>query len=298
MMTELTLNEYIDDKQKIIGDAIQAYYAKQQHIPEPLKESMLYSLNAGGKRLRPVLLLASYETYHEAPVEPALSSAIALEMIHTYSLIHDDLPAMDNDNYRRGKLTNHKVYNEATAILAGDSLLTCSFELIASDPHLKDNQKVNIIQLLSRASGPEGMVGGQILDIAAENHGVTLTELEEIHTLKTGKLLHFAIETGAYLGGASEEQRAALHTFSHFLGLIFQVQDDILDIVGDEEKLGKQTGSDEDKNKSTYPKLLGLDGARQKKNEYVQKAKQALKEANADKGYLMALTDHFSQRDH
>ena len=298
MIVEVNLKEYIRNKQDIIKEATNTYF-HQKRIPDELKKSMLYSLEAGGKRLRPILLFASYEAYKQESITPAISSALALEMIHTYSLIHDDLPAMDDDDYRRGKLTNHKVYSEATAILAGDALLTYSFEIIVEDPQLNNEQKIKIIKHLAKASGPKGMVAGQILDIEAENKAViSLEQLEKVHTLKTGELLRFAVSTGAFLGGASEQQIAELETYAYYLGLIFQVQDDILDITGDEDKLGKQVGSDEDNDKSTYPKLLGLDGAIQKKNEYVEKAKAALKKANADIGYLMALTDYFSQRDH
>ena len=296
MSVNVNLTEYISEKQTLIDNKIKDYF-RNQDIPEQLKESMLYSLQAGGKRLRPVLLFASYQVFKE-DINPVVSSAVALEMIHTYSLIHDDLPAMDDDTYRRGQLTNHKVFNEATAILAGDGLLTYSFEIITRDPLLTIEQKVEVVKLLAKASGPEGMVGGQILDLEAENHGVNLEGLERVHTLKTGELLKFAISIGAYLGGASETQISELERFSYYLGLIFQVQDDILDVTGDEEKIGKAVGSDEDNEKSTYPKLLGLQGAIDKKNEYVQSAKEALTKAQADTSILMALTDYFSQRDH
>src|SRR5690625_141349 len=296
MSVNVNLTEYISEKQTLIDNKIKDYF-RNQDIPEQLKESMLYSLQAGGKRLRPVLLFASYQVFKE-DINPVVSSAVALEMIHTYSLIHDDLPAMDDDTYRRGQLTNHKVFNEATAILAGDGLLTYSFEIITRDPLLTIEQKVEVVKLLAKASGPEGMVGGQILDLEAENHGVNLEGLERVHTLKTGELLKFAISIGAYLGGASETQISELERFSYYLGLIFQVQDDILDVTGDEEKIGKAVGSDEDNEKSTYPKLLGLQGAIDKKNEYVQCAKEALTKAQADTSILMALTDYFSQRDH
>ncbi|WLV23523.1 polyprenyl synthetase family protein [Aciduricibacillus chroicocephali] len=266
-------------------------------IPNNLKDSMAYSLQAGGKRLRPVLLAASNAAYDSNP-KKIQSSALALEMIHTYSLIHDDLPAMDDDDYRRGKLTNHKKFDEATAILAGDALLTYSFELIAGDPELSDTEKVQLIKMLASASGPEGMVAGQILDMEAERKPASLAELERIHALKTGALLEFAIHAGAYLGKASAEQLSHLKEFAHYLGLIFQVQDDLLDVTGDPEKLGKPVGSDVANEKSTYPKLLGLDGAEEMKEIYVQKAKTALVEAGAADSYLMLLIDHISRRDH
>jgi len=296
MIVDVNLNEYINNKQTLVEKELKTYFHNQE-IPHELKESMLYSLQAGGKRLRPVLLFASYQIFKQ-DINPAISSAIALEMIHTYSLIHDDLPAMDDDTYRRGQLTNHKVFNEAVAILAGDALLTYSFELITNDPLLTEKQKVQIVQLLAQASGPKGMVGGQILDLEAENKSLELEGLEQVHTLKTGELLKFAISTGALLGGATKEQISELETFAYYLGLIFQVQDDILDITGDEKKIGKAVGSDEDNEKSTYPKLLVLDGTINNKNEYVQLAKKALKKAQADTSILMALTDYFSQRDH
>ncbi|MDY0408396.1 polyprenyl synthetase family protein [Virgibacillus soli] len=270
---------------------------KHEHFPKVLKDAMLYSLEAGGKRLRPVLLAASYGAF-QTGTDKILTSAVALEMIHTYSLIHDDLPAMDNDDYRRGKLTNHKAFNEAIAILAGDALLTYSFEIIANDPLLSSDEKVTILQMLSRASGPHGMVAGQIYDMEAEDKAISLEQLENIHALKTGELVGFAVKAGAFLGNASEEQLKHLEKFAYYLGILFQVQDDILDIEGDEEKLGKSVGSDIDQNKSTYPKLLGLNGAKKLKLEYANKAKESLKMAQANTDILMNLIDHFSQRDH
>lgn len=266
-------------------------------IPENLKESMLYSMQAGGKRVRPILLIASFEAY-ATNVEKTISAAVALEMIHTYSLIHDDLPAMDDDDYRRGQLTNHKKFDEATAILTGDALLTNSFEQIAQDPLLTSVEKVELITKLAQVSGPLGMVAGQILDMEAEKRSVSLEELEKIHKLKTGELLRFAVYGGAYLAQASEVHIKHLVEFASYLGLIFQVQDDILDITGTEEKLGKPVGSDEGNEKSTYPKLLGLEGAIKQKEIYVEKAKQSLSKANAANSTLELLVDYFSMRDH
>lgn len=292
----VNLNNYITKYKNIIQNEFENYL-KQLEIPEQLKKSMLYSLEAGGKRLRPILLIASYEGY-ASNYQKALSAAVALEMVHTYSLIHDDLPAMDDDDYRRGKLTNHKVFDEATAILAGDALLTYSFEIIAQDPLLEDKEKIDLIKLLSSCSGPRGMVGGQILDMQAESRPASLVEMERIHELKTGELLKFAIFTGAYLGKATEVQLKHLKEFAYYLGLIFQVQDDILDVIGEQEKIGKSVGSDEGNQKSTYPKLLGIDGAIQQKDLYVDKAKQALAKADLQDSILSDLTDYFSTRDH
>ncbi|MBC5637165.1 polyprenyl synthetase family protein [Ornithinibacillus sp. BX22] len=290
------LKNYIETNQKVFHEEL-TKHVRQLDIPTSLKKSMLYSLEAGGKRLRPILLLASFEAY-ASNVEKTYRTASALEMIHTYSLIHDDLPAMDDDDYRRGLLTNHKVFGEATAILAGDALLTFSFEMITNDALLSNSEKVYLIQLLAQASGPTGMVAGQILDMEAENQTVTIEMLEKIHALKTGELLRFAVTAGAYLGNATKEQISYLQDFAHYLGLIFQVQDDILDVTGDEQKLGKAVGSDESNNKSTYPKLLGLDGAIEMKKHYIEKAKELLKKANADTSRLADLTDYFSERDH
>ncbi|GAA0443701.1 polyprenyl synthetase family protein [Lentibacillus halophilus] len=290
------LNDFMDE-QKIAIEQELHYRLTNLDIPERLKDSMLYSVEAGGKRLRPVLLLAAHRAYSHGSDAP-FGPAIALEMVHTYSLIHDDLPAMDNDDVRRGQSTNHKKYDEATAILAGDALLTYSFEMIAGDPGLTDNQKASITTSFTQASGPKGMVAGQILDMKAEDREITLDELEHIHILKTGALLRFAVSTGAYLGGADSGQIRHLDTFAYYLGLIFQVQDDILDVTGEAEKLGKPVGSDAVNDKNTYPKILGLDGAIRKKFDYVKQAKEALNQAGAKSTYLSMLTDYFSTRDY
>lgn len=290
------LDEYLNNRKQFLENEINQRF-QELPIPDQLKESMLYSLQAGGKRIRPILLFASFEVF-EKHIKKTVSTAIALEMIHTYSLIHDDLPAMDDDDYRRGQLTNHKKFDEATAILAGDALLTYSFELIATDPLLSDTEKVEMVKQLAKASGPLGMVGGQILDLAAENRTVSLEEMEKIHELKTGELLKFAVYAGAYLGNATEEQLTYLTEFAHYAGLIFQVQDDILDVTGTDEVLGKPAGSDLDNNKSTYPRLLGLDGAIRKKENYVSAAKQALAAADIIDSQLHALIDYISNRDH
>lgn len=291
-----TLQEFIDDYQPFFENEMKA---ELEHltIPGELKDSMLYSVQAGGKRLRPLLLFASYNMYTE-DFRPAVKTAIALEMIHTYSLIHDDLPAMDDDDYRRGIPTNHKVFGDATAILAGDALLTYSFELIANDTYLMDTHKMQLIQNLSHASGPLGMVGGQFLDVEAENRQVTVNELEHIHTLKTAKLLSFAVKAGALIGHASPGTIRHLEEFSYYIGLLFQVQDDILDVVGKVEKMGKPAGSDAALHKSTYPNLLGLDEARNMKNRYVNYAKSALNNVNGQDTMLDLFVDYIGSRDH
>lgn len=293
---EATLTSFLEDNKQFIQQELQQAL-NQLNIPESLKRSMLYSIEVGGKKLRPILLIASYDAYGDDK-RNIIAPALALEMIHTYSLIHDDLPAMDDDDIRRGKPTNHIAFDEATAILAGDALLTYSFELLAADSHLTDKQKVFLINELSKASGPKGMVAGQLLDMEAENMEVSLEQLEKIHALKTGELIKFAIKAGAYIGNATEEQLEQLDEFAYYLGLIFQVQDDILDVTGDQEIIGKPVGSDAYNNKSTYPKLLGNKGAKKQKDNYVLQAKNALQNADATDSYLMKLTDYFSTRNH
>lgn len=290
------ITAYISTEKKRIDQTLEAVFTKKS-IPNNLAESMMYSLFAGGKRLRPILLFASYDTFKKQS-DKALKTATALEMIHTYSLIHDDLPAMDDDDYRRGSLTNHRKFDEATAILAGDALLTYSFELIATDELLSANEKVYLLQALTKASGAEGMVAGQVLDTEGEEQQLSLNKLEKVHELKTGKLISFAIIAGAYLADVEKERIEYLKQFAYYLGLIFQVQDDILDVIGDPEKLGKPVGSDEEKDKSTYPNLLGIEGAKKHKEKYTQLAEEALDKAGAMDSYLYDLLHLFSERDH
>jgi geranylgeranyl diphosphate synthase type II len=287
---------YLKERQQVVNRELKKKISMLS-IPEQLRKSMLYSIEAGGKRIRPILMIATCEAFGFT-YEKVLSTSIALEMVHTYSLIHDDLPAMDDDDYRRGKLTNHKMFDEATAILAGDALLTYSFEVIAVDPLLSDSQKLFLIKELAAASGPKGMVAGQLLDMQAENKPVNLQTLEKIHYLKTGQLLSYAIRSGAYLAEANQNQMELMQQFSYYLGLIFQVQDDILDVTGSQEKIGKTVGSDEQKFKSTYPRLLGLEGAKQQKQIYVQRAKESLLEAGVTSTILEELTEYFNNRDH
>ncbi|SDW53931.1 geranylgeranyl diphosphate synthase, type II [Marininema mesophilum] len=269
-------------------------------VPDTLREAMTYSLLAGGKRLRPVLVLATAEALG-SDEETALPFACAVEMIHTYSLIHDDLPAMDDDDYRRGRLTNHKVYGEAMAILAGDALLTKAFGVIAEGVLQADLPPETGLELIHEGSiraGAEGMVGGQVKDILAENKQVDLTHLQEIHRAKTGDLITYSVRMGAQVAGATSSQIAAVTAFAEGIGLAFQIQDDILDIVGEQEKLGKTTGSDEEKNKSTYPALLGLETSRQWVTELITEAKASItSEPSINGNYLLAIADYLVSRD-
>jgi geranylgeranyl diphosphate synthase type II len=242
--------------------------------PTPLVESMQYSLMAGGKRLRPVLCLVWTEL-GGGTMEPALDFACAIECIHTYSLIHDDLPAMDDDDLRRGKPSNHKQFDEATAILAGDGLLTEAFTLAASVP-LPAERVLKALHHLSVAAGPRGMVGGQMLDMKMEGRTVDLEELREMNAKKTGAMIESSCVTGAILGDGDSRVQALASAYGRALGLAFQVTDDILDVVGDEAELGKPVGSDEARGKSTYPALLGLEQSRALAKERVDQAIAAL----------------------
>jgi len=289
-----TLTDYISGYMDTINQQLEQFVYSLQ-VPERLRDSMLYSIQAGGKRIRPILLLMACEAYGGSP-NRALPVGCAVEMVHTYSLIHDDLPAMDNDDVRRGMPTNHKKFDDATAILAGDGLLTASFFAITNHDLLQDEEKVYLSRELSKASGAEGMVAGQMLDMEAENQELTVEKLEEIHKHKTGELLRFSAVAGAYVGGANQDQLQSIEKYARHLGLLFQVQDDILDVIGDEEEMGKPVGSDETNQKSTYPQLLGLQGAIDKRNYYAGQAKEALKEAGVDSTLLEEFIDYIQHR--
>jgi geranylgeranyl diphosphate synthase type II len=241
-----------------------------------LMKAMEYSLMLGGKRIRPVLAMATCELLHQ-PTTLVLPAACALEMIHTYSLIHDDLPSMDDDDLRRGKPTNHKVFGEAIAILAGDGLLTEAFTCL-SDPnwHLSDHQKIRVIHCIAQAAGPQGMVAGQVLDLEHEGRDCNETDLENIHLHKTGKLILASILAGAHAASADTNQLQTLETFGQKIGLAFQIADDILDITASTEQLGKNAKSDLKKNKSTYPSLIGLECSKQKAEHLLNESLQLL----------------------
>ncbi len=270
-------------------------YLDSNQIPASLHEAMMYSLMIGGKRIRPMLLFAVLEASH-VTLEKGYKTAAALEMIHTYSLIHDDLPAMDDDDLRRGKPTNHKVYGEATAILAGDSLLTYAFELIATDEALPIQIRLELVTLLAKAAGPSGMVAGQVLDMAAETKRATLDELKVIHEHKTGKLIEFAIDAGARIANVSREDRLLLAKYARHIGLAFQIQDDILDVEGNTEALGKQVGSDALNDKSTYVFLTSLEEAKQMLHDEIEAARQALSQLSFEATLLEDLAGYIKTR--
>ena len=244
------------------------------NISTRLKEAMLYASSSGGKRIRPLLvLLISY--LEEVELQKVLPVAASLEMIHTYSLIHDDLPGMDNDDYRRGKLTVHKQFDEATAILAGDALLTLAFEELAQC-QLSDAKKVSAIQVLGSASGASGMITGQMRDIASEHQEITLEQLKRIHADKTGQLLLAAIRLGLLVLEDATTYEEALLKFGVHFGLAFQIQNDLQDVCWDSEKTGKVTGQDAALEKNTYPSILGIDGAKLALEQEINQAKQAI----------------------
>ena len=265
-----------------------AYYANQQKLVEnflknriakkgisKVDDAMEYSLLAGGKRIRPILLMATAEAlgskgYNYLPV------ACGLEMIHTYSLIHDDLPCMDDDDYRRGRLTNHKVFGEAMAVLAGDGLLTLAFEVMLEQKNVEPAALIETVREMAMCAGNFGMVGGQGLDLEFEGRQITPEQLRKLHAGKTGALFIAAIRGGAHLAGATDEQLLALTKFADLLGLAFQITDDILDVEGTEEELGKPVGSDEKNHKSTYVSLYGLEAAHELAGKTVDEALECL----------------------
>lgn len=267
--------------------------------PEKIYESMRYSLLAGGKRLRPILCLASCEL-SGGTVEMAMPTACALEMVHTWSLIHDDLPAMDNDDYRRGKLTNHKVYGEDVAILAGDGLLAYAFEfIVVQTKEVPAGQLLQVVAKLSHAAAATGLVGGQVVDLESEGlQNIDIETLNFIHSHKTGALLEASVLSGVLLAGADEEVLQRLSRYAHHIGLAFQIIDDVLDIIGTQEELGKTTGKDEKVQKATYPSLWGIEESRRQAKKLVDSAKAELAPFEERAIPLMAIADFITARTH
>ncbi|UAL50976.1 polyprenyl synthetase family protein [Bacillus sp. CMF21] len=292
----LSLDNFLSSRKELIEGKLPLYVSGLKG-PASIKEAMIYSLSAGGKRIRPALVLAVLNAFGKRE-EIGIPAACAVEMIHTYSLIHDDLPSMDDDDLRRGKPTNHKVYGEALAILSGDGLLTHSFGLIADQQDISAEKRLALISELVKASGIEGMVGGQVADMQGEAKNLQLSELEYIHEHKTAKLLAFSIIAGAILAEASNDEIAKLREFAYHIGIAFQIQDDILDIEGQQSKIGKPVGSDETNKKTTYPSLLTLPGAKQKLEDHISHAKAILANINIQSGLLEELCDLIASRDH
>lgn len=279
------MQKYIDLAENALRE-----YVKESNLPhKKIYEAMAYSLMAGGKRLRPVIMMMTAEMLGKTS-DIVMPFAAALEMIHTYSLIHDDLPAMDNDDLRRGRPTNHKVYGEAMAILAGDALLTRAFEAASAYdvPGVDKARVLRAISVLARAAGCDGMIGGQVIDIESKNEDMVL--LKYLHSLKTGALIRAAGVIGAILSGATDAEITAVDEYCRNLGIAFQIRDDILDVTGTEEELGKPIGSDAANEKSTYVTLCGIDEAKRLVDEYTKKAIESLG-CFKNNGELIALAE-------
>ena len=270
----MRIRDFLAKQATFINKAIEKYTPKG--VPEKLFDAMSYSLKAGGKRLRPILVLESAKAVGKEDISDIIDIAVATEFIHTYSLIHDDLPAMDDDDLRRGKPTCHKVYGEAIAILAGDGLQSYAFELISSNQKVSPDKLLRVINILSHGTGIYGMVAGQAADILHEKEN-SFDDIEFIHTHKTAKFIQSCCEIGAVLGNAKEEEIKALSKYGLYIGLAFQIQDDILDEIGDEKKLGKKTQKDKNKNKLTYPSVFGLEKSKEMARDYIEKAKGEIK---------------------
>lgn len=284
-----------NERIKLVEAALLEELGVESALVPQLADSMRYSLMAGGKRLRPILVMAAADAVGARGTD-FVQAACGIEMIHTYSLIHDDLPAMDNDDYRRGKLTNHKVYGEALAILAGDALLTQAFEVILRQQGVPAEVLVQVVREMSVAAGPNGMVGGQVIDMLSEGKRISLEELRRMHMGKTGALFRAAIRSGAILGGADAARLEALTTYADCFGLAFQITDDILDVVGDEAVIGKPVGSDERNDKSTYVTLISLEEARELAAETVAKALKALELFGREADFLRELVQMLLER--
>lgn len=297
----MKIEQYLAGQQALVDQSLESLLPPTDGPFSDHFTAMRYSLFVGGKRLRPILCLAAAEAIDDDPaiIADLLPTACALECIHTYSLIHDDLPAMDDDNLRRGKPTNHQVYGEAAAILAGDSLLTYAFELLTSNTNkLSAEKKLRITNLIARASGPEGMAGGQSLDIANENREYPFELLKTIHRSKTGALIKCSVEAGALGAGAPDDQVLCLTEYGVQIGLAFQIVDDLLDATSTTEILGKTAGSDQEKGKATYPSYFGIDKTRQIALETVEAAKSSLSSFDHKADPLRELADYIASRSH
>ena len=289
------LKEYLTESKKEIEAYLSQVLTSPNEEYSRLYESMNYSLLMGGKRIRPIITKAVIEALGGS-WEAHKDVICAIELIHTYSLIHDDLPAMDNDDYRRGKLTNHRVYGDGMAVLAGDGLLTYAFELVSKNTSLQPEQIVAIIQSLAKGAGPSGMVGGQSFDLESEGKELPLEELVVLHKGKTGALFTTAVEIGLIIMNAPADLRASYLSYADYLGLLFQITDDILDVVGTQEELGKTPGSDERQHKATYVSILGLEEAKARAQEVADLALQALQASNRTSPVLEGLITYLMER--
>ena len=289
-----SMNSYLKSKIASIDARLDQLVTEQKGFPHAsLYAAARYALFTGGKRVRPILALAACQAVGGSE-EKALTPACALEMIHAYSLIHDDLPCMDNDDFRRGKPTVHKVFPEPLALLAGDFLLTKAFEVVAESPGLESAIKVALVQILARQSGGDGMIGGQVIDIDPKQQTLDLEQLQQMHLLKTGALIQASIEFGARIGGASPDLIEHLNVFGQKIGLAFQVIDDVIDVVSPEAKHGKS--SDAENHKTTYVSLLGVEGAKQCAEQLMEEAVAIVRGLPIDSDELIHLTEYLARR--
>jgi geranylgeranyl diphosphate synthase type II len=292
------LEVYLQERRRLVDAALDGFLPSEDTRPPSVHRAMRYSVLAGGKRLRPILVIAGAEVVGASP-SAVMPTACAMELIHTYSLIHDDLPAMDDDDYRRGRLTNHKVFGDAIAILAGDALLTYAFQLVAQNatvPGVDPKVVCDVVAEIAEAAGTGGMVGGQVVDIESEGKTITAEELEYIHVHKTAALLRVSLLVGARLGGADAAALAAVADAGQSLGLAFQIVDDILDVEGNLETLGKTAGSDERKQKVTYPALHGIEASRREARRLIERTKSRLSVFGARSAPLCALANFVVER--
>jgi len=295
------MNSHFKEIRKEIESELKHVFNIQKDIPEKLLQSMSYSVFAGGKRLRPCLVVAGTEAVG-GKRESAIPTAAAFELIHTYTLIHDDLPAMDDDDLRRGLPTNHIKFGEATAILAGDALLTLAFELLAEAPvngsGIPAETRIKIVKIVANAVGAQGTVGGQEVDIESEGKDGDLETLEYIHTRKTGAMIIAAVKVGGLIGNASENEIASLVKYGENIGHAFQIVDDILDVTGNTDELGKSAGSDDARNKMTYPSLIGLDKSRELADMKIEEAVAVISTLKGNTKPLEELARFIGSRKH
>ncbi|EQF26018.1 polyprenyl synthetase family protein [Clostridioides difficile CD160] len=295
----MEFKQCLKEKASFIENVLKEYMPKEEGYQKTVIEAMNYSLSAGGKRLRPILTLEACKIVG-GNEEEAIPFAVAIEMIHTYSLIHDDLPALDNDDLRRGRPTNHKVYGEAMGILAGDALLNYAFEVMLSGSINKENPEkyLKAINEIAKGAGIYGMIGGQVVDVESENKQIEKEKLDYIHMNKTAAMMVGCMRAGAIIGGANSEQMEEITKYAKNIGLSFQIVDDILDIVGDEAKLGKKVGSDIENHKSTYPSLLGLDKSKEIAYNLIDEAKKSIEKLSDDVDFLKGLAEYIIDREY
>ena len=292
----MDIKEYLAESKKLVDERLEKLLPDESEEPTTIHKAMRYSVFAGGKRVRPILVLASGESL-AGKRDILLHLGAAIELMHTYSLIHDDLPALDNDDLRRGVPTCHKVFGEAMAILAGDALMTRCYQILAELPQLPDSTRMGIISEIAAATGTiKGMIGGQVVDLESEGKDVSSKVLEYIHYSKTGALLRACVRCAAVAAGANERQLKVLTEFGGKIGLVFQIVDDILDVTSSSEVLGKTAGKDEKVKKATYPALYGVDASRQKAHALVASALEDLKDFNENADVLRSLAQFVVDR--